>query len=41
MTREQAYEQYLHEVALYEQWGAINTITFEVWLELKNIRLED
>jgi hypothetical protein len=41
MTREQAYAQYMHEVALFEQWGAINTTTFEEWLEIKDIKLED
>ena len=41
MTREQAYSQYTNEVALFEQWGAINTTSFEEWLEIKGIKLED
>ena len=41
MTKEEAYSQYVHEVALFEQWGAINTTTFDEWLEIKNIELED
>ena len=40
MTREEAYNQYLYEVALFEQWGTKNTTTFDEWLEIKNIKLE-
>ena len=41
MTREDAFDQYTYEVALFEQWGAINTTTFDEWLDFKNIKLED
>lgn len=41
MTREKAFAQYQYEVALFEQWGSINTTTFEEWLEIKGIQLED
>ena len=40
MTREEAYNQYLREVTLFEQWGSKNTTTFDEWLEIKNIKLE-
>lgn len=39
MTREEALNQYYYEVALFEQWGAINIITFEEWLDVKGIKL--
>lgn len=41
MERQKAINQYHTEVALYEQYGAINITTFEEWLEIKNIKLED
>lgn len=41
MKRQDAINQYHTEVALFEQYGAINTTTFEEWLEIKNIKLED
>lgn len=41
MTREEAYNQYYHEVALFEQWGSKNTTTFDEWLEIKNIKLDE
>ena len=41
MTRAKALSQYDYEVALFEQWGSVNTITFEEWLEIKGITLED
>lgn len=40
MTKEQAYNQYQFEVALFEQYGTKNIISFEEWLEIKNITLE-
>ncbi len=39
MTREEAYKQYLYEVALFERWGQKNTTTFDDWLEIKNIHM--
>jgi len=41
MKRQDAKEQYCAEVSLFEQYGSINTTTFEEWLEIKNIKLED
>jgi hypothetical protein len=41
MTKEQAYAQYEFEVALFEQWGATNSITFDEWLQIKGIVKED
>lgn len=40
MTKEQAYNKYQFEVALFEQYGTKNIISFEEWLEIKNITLE-
>jgi len=41
MTKEQAYNQYQFEVALFEQWGTKNIISFEEWLEIKNLIIKD
>ena len=41
MKKQDAINQYHTEVALLEQYGAINTITFEEWLEIKKIKIED
>ena len=41
MKRQDAINQYHIEVALFEQYGAINIITFEEWLEIKKIKIED
>jgi len=41
MKRQDAINQYHTEVALFEQYCAINTTTFEEWLEIKDIKLED
>lgn len=41
MKRQDVINQYYTEVSLFEQYGAINTITFEEWLEIKNIKIED
>jgi len=40
MTRTEALEQYYMEVALFEQYGSSNIVTFDEWLEIKNIELE-
>ena len=40
MTREEAYAQYEHEVALFEQWGQKNITTFDEWLEIKGITID-
>lgn len=39
MTRKQAEEQYWLEVALYEQYGAKNIISFDEWVEIKGITI--
>lgn len=41
MKRQDAINQYYEEVTLFEQYGSINTTTFEEWLEIKNIKIED
>jgi len=41
MERQEAMNQYHIEVALYEQYGACNIITFEEWLDIKGIQLND
>lgn len=41
MTREEAYAQYEHEVALFEQWGQQNTTSFEEWIEIKGISITE
>jgi len=41
MKRQDAINQYHIEVALFEQYGSINIITFEEWLEIKKIKIED
>lgn len=40
MTKEEAYTQYEYEVALFEQWGDTNNITFDEWLQIKGIDIE-
>lgn len=39
MTEKQAEEQYWREVALYEQYGAKNIISFDEWVEIKGITI--
>lgn len=41
MERQKAIKQYHTEVALYEQYGACSIITFEEWLYIKGIQLND
>lgn len=41
MKRQDAIKQYHNDVALFEQYGATNTITFEEWLKIKDIKLDD
>ena len=38
---EVALNQYNTEVALYEQYGTCSIITFEEWLDIKGIHLDD
>ena len=40
IERQKAINQYHTEVALYEQYGACSIITFEEWLDIKGIQLE-
>ena len=37
--RERLENQYLYEKSLYEMYGSRSVITFEEWLEIKNIKL--
>lgn len=41
MERQKAINQYQTEVALYEQYGACSIITFEEWLDIKGIQIDD
>lgn len=41
MNKEEAINQYHTEVALYEQYGACSIITFEEWLDIKDIQLDN
>ena len=41
MERQKAINQYHTEVALYEQYGACNIITFDEWLDIKDIQLDN
>lgn len=41
MTAAEAYAQYEFEVALFEQWGTTNVITFEEWLKIKGITIKE
>lgn len=38
--RKKLYEQYLAEVASFEKYGTTNVISFEEWLEIKNIKTD-
>ena len=37
--QEKLRDQYIYEKSLYEQYGSRYIITFEEWLEIKNIKL--
>ena len=37
--QENLREQYIYEKSLFEQHGSRSIITFEEWLEIKNIKL--
>ena len=36
MNKNELYKQYQYEVALFEQYGSKNIITFDEWLKIKN-----
>lgn len=38
-TKEEALSQYEYETILFEQYGSKSIISFEEWLEIKNIML--
>ena len=41
MTREQLYRTYLNEVSSYEKYGGISVISFEEWLDIKGIQINE
>ena len=41
MTRESAYRQYLNEVSAFEKYGSLNIISFEDWLDIKGIEVDN
>lgn len=41
MTRESAYRQYLNEVSAFEKYGSLSIISFEDWLDIKGIEVDN
>lgn len=41
MERQKAINQYNAEVASFEQYGTSSVVTFEEWLDIKGIQLDD
>ncbi len=41
MKRESAYRQYLNEVSTFEKYGSLNVISFEDWLSIKGIVIDE
>ena len=41
MKKKEAYGYYLNEVSAFEKYGSLNVISFEDWLNIKGIQIDD